>query len=133
MDSTTTLAVAGKYLDAVSAKDFATVAGLFAEDIVGHQPGDNRLSGTHRGRAAVNEMLGAMMAISEETLELATTGAPLVNDNMVAVPVQFSAQRDGATLGQDGVDVLRIDVGRIAEVWLFSSDPHAEDTFWGAR
>ena len=33
---------------------------------------------------------------------------------------------------QDGIDLLRVEGDRIAEVWLFSSDPVEEDAFWGA-
>ncbi|OZM80791.1 hypothetical protein [Pseudonocardia sp. MH-G8] len=31
---------------------------------------------------------------------------------------------------QDGIDLLRIEGDRIAEAWLFSSDPRSEDAFW---
>jgi ketosteroid isomerase-like protein len=126
-----TLAVAQQYVDAVSAKDFGTVAGLLADDIVWHQPGAHQLSGTHRGRAAVDQLLGAMMTISAGTFDLTVAGGPMVNGDKVAIPVHFAGQRDGVTLGQDGVDVLRIEGDRIAEVWLFSSDQDAEDAFWG--
>jgi ketosteroid isomerase-like protein len=126
-----TLAVARKYVDAVLAKDFGAIAGLFADDIVWHQPGANRFSGTHRGGAAVDKLLGAMMTISEGTFELSVTGVPMVNADHVAIPVHFAGRRSGTELGQDGVDVLRIDGDRIAEVRLFSSDQDAEDAFWG--
>jgi len=126
-----TLAVARKYVDAVVAKDFGTVAGLLADDIVWHQPGENQLSGTHRGGPAVDQLLGAMMTISEGTFELSVTGVPMVNADHVAIPVHFAGKRSGAELGQDGVDVLRIDGDRIVEVRLFSSDQAAEDAFWG--
>lgn len=36
MGSTTALRIARQYADAVSDKDFATVTGLFADDIVWH-------------------------------------------------------------------------------------------------
>jgi ketosteroid isomerase-like protein len=129
MDST--LSVAQQYVDAVSAKDFATVAGLLADDIVWHQPGANRFSGTHQGRAAVDKLLGAMMTISAGTFELSVAGVPMVNGDHAAIPVHFAGRRDGLELGQDGIDVLRIDGDRIAEVRLFSSDQDAEDAFWG--
>jgi ketosteroid isomerase-like protein len=132
MNSTGPLAVVGKYFDALSAKDFPTVSGLFAEDIVWHQPGDNQFSGTHRGAAEVNKMIGGMMTVSEGTFELAVTGTPMTNGSLVAVPVRFSGKRTGAAMSQDGVDLLRVDGDRIAEVWLFSADPPAEDAFWGA-
>jgi uncharacterized protein len=131
MESTNPLAVVRRYFDALAAKDFATVAGMFADDIVWHQPGGNRFSGTHRGSAAVNEMIGGMMTVSEGSFELVLTAAPMANGSLVAVPVHFTATRDGAAMAQDGVDLLRIEGGRIAEVWLFSADPEAEDAFWG--
>jgi ketosteroid isomerase-like protein len=132
MEPTTTLTVAQWYADAVSAKDFARVAGMFADDIVWHQPGTHRLAGTYRGGAAVNEMIGAQMAATQGTFELAMTGAPMVNGALVAIPVHFSATRDQAAMAMDGVDVLRIEGEKIAEVWLFSVDQQAEDAFWGA-
>lgn len=133
VDSTGPLAVVDKYFDALSGKDFDTVASLFADDIVWHQPGDNRFSGTRRGSAAVNEMIGGMMTVSEGTFELALTSALLANGSLVAAPVHFSATREDAAMSQNGLDLLRVESGRIAEVWLFSSDPSGEDAFWGAR
>ncbi|MFF9809297.1 nuclear transport factor 2 family protein [Streptomyces coeruleorubidus] len=132
MEPTTTLAVANRYVDAVSAKDFAAVAGMFADDIVWNQPGTHRFSGSHRGVAAVGEFLGAQMAVTEGTFDLALTGAPMVNGDLVAIPVHFSAKRDGREMSMDGVDVLRVAGDKIAEVWLFSADQEAEDAFFGA-
>ena len=114
-----------------AAKDFATVAGMFADDIVWHQPGGNRFSGTHRGGAAVNEMIGGMMTVSEGTFELALTGRAhgQRHAGRGSRPLLGEARRRGD--GQDGVDLLRVEGDRIAEVWLFSTDPPAEDAFWG--
>lgn len=126
-----TRAVARKYVDAVGAKDFGAMAGLLADDVVWRQPGENRLSGTHRGAAAVDQLLGAMMTISEGTFELSVTGAEMVNSDHVAIPVHFAGRRTGVELDQDGTDVLRIAGDRIVEVRLFSGDQEAEDAFWG--
>lgn len=132
MGSTTTLAVARRYADAMAAKDFVTVVSLFADDIVWHQPGDHRLSGTYRGRDAANEAIGALMAASEGTLDVAITGEPMINDALAVFPVHFSAERDGAQMSMDGVDVLRVEGDKVAEVWLFSTAQQAEDAFWNA-
>ena len=131
-ETITPLDVVNKYFDALAAKDFATVASMFTEDVVWHQPGNNQFSGIHRGAAAVGGLLGAMTATSEATFELAPTGDPLVNNTLVAVPVHFSGNREDAKMSQNGLDLLRIEGDRVAEVWLFSSDPKSEDTFWGA-
>ena len=127
-----TLAIARRYVDAVSAKDFAAVAGLFAENIVWHQPGDNAVSGTYSGAAAVGEMLAVQMAATEGTFELQLTGDPMINGALAAIPVHFAAKRSGNEMSMDGFDVLRVEGDKIAEVWLFSVDQQAEDAFWGA-
>jgi ketosteroid isomerase-like protein len=131
-DSNSTLAVARRYVDAMSAKDFATVASLFADDIVWHQPGSNRFSGARHGAAAVNEMLGGQMAVTSGSLDVQVTGGPMVNGAVFALAVHFSAKRDGAQISMDGVDVLRVEGDKIAEVWLFSADQQGEDAFWDA-
>ena len=63
-----------------------------------------------------------MMAVSEGTFELDPTAAAMVNGALVAAPVHFAAQRAGAGMALDGVDLLRVEGDRIAEVWLFSAD-----------
>lgn len=119
------------YFGALEARDFATVAAALADDVVWHQPGANRFSGVQRGAAAVGAMIGAMTEISEGSLALTVTAPLMVNGDTVAAQIHFSASRDGATLDQDGVDVLKVTDGKISEVWLFSADQPAEDAFWG--
>lgn len=128
----TPLDVTRRFFDALAAKDFATVASMFADDIVWHQPGANRFSGTHQGAGAVGEMIGGMMSVSEGTFELALTAEPMVNGQLVGTPVRFTGRRADAEMAQDGIDLLRIEGDKIAEAWLFSADQQAEDTFWGA-
>ncbi len=132
MTGTNTLAVARQYVDAMNAKDFGAVAGMFAEEIVWHQPGGNRHSGDHRGSAAVGQLIGAQMAFTNGTLEIAVTGAPMVNGDAFVIPVHFTAKRNGAGLSMDGVDVLKVDGGKLVEVWLFSANEKDEDAFWDA-
>jgi ketosteroid isomerase-like protein len=123
--------VVQQYFDALAAKDFAAVAGFLADDIVWHQPGANRFSGTQSGAGAVNAMIGGMMEISEGTFELVLTAPPMPNGDLVAAPIHFTAKRAGADLAQNGVDLLKVADGKIVEAWLFSADQPAEDTFWG--
>ena len=127
-----TTSTARIYADALTAKDFATVAGMFAENVVWHQPGAHQFAGTHRGQADVNAHLGALMGASEGTFALAVIGEPMINGDLAAMQVEFGAQRDGAGMSMGGVDVVRVVDDRIAEVWLYSADQPAEDEFWGA-
>ncbi|MFI6850912.1 hypothetical protein [Streptomyces sp. NPDC050416] len=50
-----------------------------------------------------------------------------MDGSLVAAPVHFSAKRDGVEMEMNGVDLLRIEGERVAEVWLFSAGQQGED------
>ena len=54
------IAVAQHYFAAVSHGDMETVATLLDPNVVWHQPGNNRFSGTHEGIAAIAKLNGDM-------------------------------------------------------------------------
>lgn len=70
------------------------------------------------------------MEITKGTLKLEPK-ILMVNEDFVSVIIQFSASRDNALMSMAGVDLLKIQNGQIKEVWLFSEDQEAENTFWG--
>ncbi|GAA2656400.1 hypothetical protein GCM10010307_69970 [Streptomyces vastus] len=51
--------------------------------------------------------------------------------DLVAATIHFTGRHGDASMSMDGVDVLRIENGKITEMWLFSTDPATEDAFWG--
>jgi hypothetical protein len=124
-------AVATRYFDALASGDVPAAMALLSPDVVWHQPGANRFSGDHHGLEGVGELLGQMMAVSGGTFQLAVTAPAMVNGDLVAVPVRFSGQREGAAMDMTGIDLLAIVDGAIAAVHLFSEDGAAEDRFWG--
>ncbi|MEV6239088.1 nuclear transport factor 2 family protein [Lentzea sp. NPDC051838] len=128
---TTPLSVITRYFDALESGDFATVAAQFAEDVVWHQPGSNRFSGSHRGADAVGALIGGMMSVSEGTFSLRRNAPLMLNGDVVAAPVAWTARRSGASMDGVGVDVMRVADGKVAEVWLYTADPASEDAFWG--
>lgn len=128
---TSPIAVVTRYFDALESGDFATVAAQFADDIVWHQPGANRFSGVHHGNAAVGDMIGGMMGVSEGTFTLRRNAPLMVNGDVVVAPVHWTAKRSGAEMDGVGVDVMRVVDGKVVEVWLFTADPAEEDAFWG--
>ncbi|MDQ1811902.1 nuclear transport factor 2 family protein [Massilia sp. CCM 9210] len=95
------------------------------------QAGKNRFSGTHRGMANVGPMLGAMMEVSKGTFAITRAEHYMASGDWVAITVEFAGEANGIKLKQAGVDLIRIDDGKIVEVRLFSSDQQQEDAFWG--
>ncbi|MDQ0073090.1 ketosteroid isomerase-like protein [Variovorax boronicumulans] len=135
IDTTTTpqrnIELVRSYFDAIAKGDFETVGKIFADDIVWHQPGNGSLSGTHRGKEAVYALLGRFMERSGGSFRIDSVGPLMAQGDQVATPLHFSAEKPGASMAMPGVDVLRIEDGRICEVWLFSEDQATEDAFWG--
>ncbi|MFC6352307.1 nuclear transport factor 2 family protein [Rothia nasimurium] len=129
--SASPLQVVTSYFQALAEGRVTEALAMLDKNVEWHQPGKNRFSGVHRGPEAVGNLIGDMMAVSAGTFSLAVAGAMMVNGDLVAVPVHFSGQRQGAGLNQDGIDLITVREGKIVTVQLFSSDGPAEDAFWG--
>ena len=130
--ASTTAAVAQRYVDAVSANDFAAIGQLLARDVLWHHPGNHRFSGLLVGAVAVSEMISELIGTTRGTLTLEVTGRPMINGELFAVPVRLSAKRDAAELSMDGFDVLKVRGDRIVDVWVFSDVQKDQDAFWDA-
>ncbi len=127
----TNIDIAKAYIKAVQTGDQATFGSLLSPQVIWHQPGNNKFSGTKKGIAEVGGMIGSMMAASGGSFAITHARRYLANGNLVAIEIEFAGHRQGALLDQPGVDLLRLQDGKIVEVWLFSSDQKQEDTFWG--
>ncbi|MET3925878.1 nuclear transport factor 2 family protein [Devosia sp. 2618] len=129
--STENIAIIGSYFDAVAKGDLETVGRLLADDLVWHQPGNGTLSGTHTGKQAVFALLGSFMERSAGTFRIDHVGTLMANGDLVSASIHFAAESGAKFMAMNGVDLLRVADGQIAEVWLFSEDQAAEDAFWG--
>src|SRR6478609_11122990 len=127
-DPVSLLPIFDRYVHALSTGDLEALGAVFADDVVWHQPGEHRLSGTRRGKAEVFDLLAAMAQHSDGSLRVEAESA-MENGDLIAATVHFSASRGDARVEMTGVDLFRIEHDRIAEVWLFSSDQAAEDAF----
>lgn len=123
--------IAKTYITAVQTGDQATLGSIISPDVVWHQPGNHQFSGTHRGMAVVGSMLGKMMAVSNGTFTISRADHYMANGDWVVITLEFAGEANGITLQQPGVDLIRIEGGKIVEVRLFSSDQNQEDVFWG--
>ena len=125
------LDIAKAYIKAVQTGDQATLGSIISPDVVWHQPGNNQFSGTHRGMASVGPMLGKMMEVSKGTFAITRADHYMANGDWVTITLEFAGEAHGNKLKQPGVDLIRIEGGKIVEVRLFSSDQAQEDAFWG--
>ena len=125
------LEVFNQYNEGLINGDFDAVFASLADDIKWHQPGNNSSSGIVTGKELLGAHLGKFAELSNGTFKVITNWVS-DNANFVAANVTFLADRgNGDILNMNGIDLFRIESGKIKEVWLFSSNQAMEDAYWG--
>ncbi|MGH2748601.1 MAG: nuclear transport factor 2 family protein [Actinomycetota bacterium] len=115
-----------RFLQALDAKDFATVEGLVADDVVAHFPGSSQLSGTYEGRDQVFGVFAKGDELTGGTFERELHDVTASDDHIVIL-VSIRAQRDTKLITWNGANVWHVEDGKLTEVWLLSDDQAATD------
>ena len=110
--------------------DMATLNELFADDIVWHSPGRNRLSGDYRGKPAVIDLFQRTFELTGGSFKLEIHDV-LANDTHAVALVRATAEHEGRKFDDDSVQVFHIADGKVTEQWLNPRDQAASDEFWG--
>lgn len=118
------------YSEALSKGDFELAFEYISDDIVWHMGGKGPLSGKVVGK----ELLGARFAEfskrSNGTFKVVNNWVAS-NGNLVAASVISMAEKDlKGKLNSPGIDIFRIEEGKIQEVWTFAEKQSEEDEYW---
>ena len=113
---------------AFNAGDVATLVDLFAEDVVWHFPGENKLSGDHIGRHATLTTLAGYGAASGGTLK-ANLLDLMPSDNGVAGVANDTATSGGKTLDVRSSVIFAMRDGKVTETWHYIDDLASFDDF----
>lgn len=107
----------------------ATLGELFADDIVWHAGGRSPVSGDYKGKA---EVVGLFKQLAERAGGTFRTDIydVLANDEHVVVLTKRTAERDGKSLRDNGVQVFHVKDGKVTETWFHPGDQYATDQFW---
>lgn len=120
--------LAGRAWQAVSSGDVAALEALCTEQIVWHASGRGSHAGDHQGREGV---LAYLAGVGEDVLRFdASLEDVLVGDTTAAILLRASGRRRERSLETLYVVLLRVEAGRIAEVWSIPQDQQAVDAFW---
>ena len=109
--------------------DMAKLADVFAEDVVWHTPGRNRVSGVYTSRDAAFESFAREFELTEGTYRPEIHDV-LANDEHTVALLHVTAMRNGKRLDQNYVLTFHIRNGRITEGWEAWTDEAAWDEFW---
>ena len=117
------------YTEALLKGDFKSVFETMSDNIVWHMGGEGPLSGIVKGKEALEERLGEFTKRSNGTFRVITNWAAS-NDCFVVASVVSLAEKEDQKLNDPGIDLFRIENGKIQEVWTFAEQQEEEDKFW---
>ena len=121
--------LAKKGYEAFRTGDLATLNEVFADDIVFHVPGTGIVSNTYRGKDATFGYFGKLAELTQGNFKVESVNL-FVSDDQVAMLDRVTAQRNGKTLDQEMVLVLKVRDGQFVEGWDHFADLVAWNDFW---
>lgn len=118
-----------KGYDAFGRGDMETVMGLFTDDIQGHIPGENLISGDYSGKEEVGGFFGKLFELSDGTFRVEVHDV-LAGDEHAAGIVQLIAERNGKSLALNDAQIWHVNNGKFSEFWSCVYDQKALNEFW---
>ncbi len=116
--------------DAFLRSDVDRIREVLGEQVVWHFPGRRgRLAGNHEGRDAVLSFLFDVAQLTNGTFRLELIDV-LANDRHGVAIFRGSGSRNGASLDNPTCLRMRIEDGRVVELWEFVWDLYHVDDFW---
>jgi len=116
--------------EAFEKRDIAAATSLIADDAVWRFPGKRgRIAGEHRGHPGIIAFLAQVMAFTSGTFHLELHDVTASDDHVVVL-FTGHGERNGKQLNNPTCLQIRMENGRVAELWEFVWDlEHVED-FW---
>jgi ketosteroid isomerase-like protein len=126
-----TMQVTQEFVNAVQNVNLEKLGALLHPAVEWHQPGDNRFAGIKRSGQEVFQMVGGMFEVSQNTMALKEARFLGVNGDSAAYLLRWTAQRSGAALDVENIDVYTVAGGQVTGVKIYSGDIEQENVFWG--
>lgn len=124
--------VVADYFKALSTGDYETAGTYWSDDLVWHQPGKSPLAGSFKGKEAVFAHLADFAKLSNGSFAIDSLDYITDNNDLVLASIHFKASANNLSIEMKGVDLFRIEDGKIHEIWLFSEKLEQEDNFWAS-
>ena len=121
--------VVRRLYDAFRTKDAEALAQLIAEDAVWHVPGSTRISGDHRGHAAIFAYFQTLARMTGGTFHAEFVDV-LASEDYAAALATATGKRDARTYDGSYVLLFRVERGRIVDARLHNEDSTAFDALW---
>lgn len=115
--------------EAFNKGDMEALTEIFDENCVWHTPGNNPLSGDHKGRDATFAFFGELAQRTDGTFQ-AELHDVVANDEHAVGLHRATGTRGDKRLEDNQTAVFHMRGGRITEGWIHSYDLNQYDTFF---
>jgi ketosteroid isomerase-like protein len=109
--------------------DMETLGSLYTPDVVQRMPGNNKVSGEHKGVDNVLALYGQLFELSGGTFSVDLKSVKTQGDKVVSVH-HSKAEREGKTLDADETIEFTFSGDKISLLDLTYADQAAADAFW---
>ncbi len=110
--------------------DMEHLRSIYTPDVVQSMPGNNQLSGEHKGVDNVLGLYGRLFELSGGTFAVVLQSVKAQGDKVVAAH-HSTGRREGKTLDADETIEFSFSGDKVSRLDLTTSDEAAEDAFWG--
>jgi len=115
--------------EAFNAGDIATLTEMIATDAIQHMPGDNQLSGEHKGRDSILAMYGQMAELTNGTLRVDLEHV-YANDHRAVAVYRAHGTRHGRMVEEKHALVFEIMDGKSIDMDDIALEGRVDDAFW---
>ena len=107
-----------------------TLKTLFADDVVNHMPGSNKISGDFKGTERFfGDFLGTLMSLTDGQISVKPHDILGNADHAIGV-YEWTATREGRMIEWRQVNVYHVRDGQIVELWQHPFDFERWNEFW---
>jgi len=117
-------------IDAFNRRELEPVLKLFAEEVVLHCPGKNRIAGEYRGRSEVLGFWRKQVELSGGTFQ-GNVISVLQGENQLVLISELSLTRHGKAYTWRRANHYQFYRNRVIEAWLYESDQYLADEAFG--
>lgn len=113
-------------IKAFNERDFEPGSKLFADDVILHYPGKNRIAGDHIGKSGLLDFWNKQIDLTGGSFKGEIVSVLQGEGNLVLV-MKISTEVDNKTYSWRRINHYHVVEGRVVEGWIYEGDQYTAD------
>ena len=111
--------------------DVETMMSFFADDVIVHIGGKNKVAGDKKGKQELMQSFGTFMQAMGEEAQFETHDI-VAGDKHGFILQTFSSNKGWKPIEVNGIGIFHFAGGKISEAWFLDEDPYKSDAWYDA-